>query len=103
MYRTFTSSSGTFGHLLIGGALLDRLDEKADAGAKLGGGLLVRGQRFLVASGFARRIGDAPMDQLGWAGELGADLAHAIAEADHVVEALVGEFAEVLGAAPGEI
>jgi hypothetical protein len=38
----------------------------------------------------ARGVGDAPMDQLGPTGELRADLAHAIAEADHVVEALLG-------------
>ena len=35
--------------------------------------------------------------------ELGADLAHAIAEADHVVEALGGELAEVLGTPPRDI
>ena len=55
---------------------------------ELGRGALERGQRLLVAPGLARGIGDAPVDQLGSAGKLGADLAHAIAEADHVVEAL---------------
>ena len=36
---------------------------------------------------------DAPVDQPRAARELGADLAHAVAEADHVVEALAGELA----------
>ena len=39
----------------------------------------------------------------GVAGELGADLAHAVAEADDVVEAPAGELAEVLGAAAREV
>ena len=51
----------------------------------------------------ARRIADAPVHRLRRAGELGADLPHAVAEADDVVEALVGELAEVLGAAAREI
>ena len=37
------------------------------------------------------------------AGELGTDLAHALAEADDVVEPLVGELAEVLGSAAREL
>ena len=39
----------------------------------------------------------------GLAGELGTDLAHAVAEADHVVKAPAGELAEVLGTATREI
>src|SRR5829696_9855648 len=103
MYRTLTSSSGMFGDLLGGGGRFDRLDEEVDAGAKCNRGAFERGQGLLVAAGFARGVGDAPMDQFGSAGELGADLAHAVAEADHVVEALAGELAEVLGTTPGEV
>src|SRR5512132_1752673 len=99
----FTSSSGTFGDLPSGVGRFDCLDEKPDAGAEFGGGALERGQGFLVASWLACGVGDAPMDQLGAAGELGADLAHAIAEADHVVEALPGEFAQVFGTTAGEV
>jgi hypothetical protein len=33
----------------------------------------------------------------------GADLAHAVTEADDVVEALVGELTQVLGATPGDV
>ena len=52
-----------------------------------------------------RRAGSGMLQwiELGCAGELGADLAHAIAEADHVVEAPITELAQVLGAAPGEV
>jgi hypothetical protein len=72
-----------------------------DTAAKLGRGALERGQGFLVASGFARGVGDAPMDQLGCAGKLGADFAHAIAEADHVLD--VGRrFSWLFAGAPAE-
>ena len=47
--------------------------------------------RPLVVSGCAR-VGDAPMRSLRPRWELGAHLAHAIAQADHVVEASAGEF-----------
>src|SRR3954451_9548933 len=103
MYRTFTSSSGTCRHLLFGGGPFDCVDEEADASAKLGRGALERGERLLVASGLARWVGDAPMDQLGSAGELGADLAYAIAEADYVIEALLRELAQVFGPAAGKV
>src|SRR5215211_4603039 len=91
------------GYLPCGRGLFDRLDEKGDAGVELLGRALERGQRLLVASGLARGIGDAPVDQPGRPWELGAYLAHAIAEADHVVEALPGELAQMLGATPGEV
>ena len=35
-----------------------------------------------------RRVGHAPVDGVGVAGEVGADLAHAVAQRDHVVEPL---------------
>src|SRR4051812_33156236 len=103
MYRTFTSSSGTCGYLLVGGRLCDRVDEKADASAQLGGAALERRQGVLVGAGLAGRVRDAPVDLLGAAGELGADLAYAVAQADHVVEALGRELVEVLGSAPGQV
>jgi hypothetical protein len=43
------------------------------------------------------------VDQLGVAREFGADLAHAVAEADRVVEALIAELAQVLGAPAAEV
>src|SRR3954465_497679 len=101
MYRTFTSSSGTVGHLL--GGRVDRLDEKADAGLDLGGDPLERGQRLPIAAGLARRVGDAPMDRHRRAREFWADLAHPVAEADHVVEALALELVHVLGAPPCDV
>ena len=46
------------------------------------------GRVCVVGARLARRVGDAPVDRLRRAGELGADLAHAVAQADDVVEAL---------------
>ena len=43
------------------------------------------------------------MDGLGVAGELGAHLAHPVAQADHPVEALVGEHVQVLGRLSGQV
>ena len=70
---------------------------------QLGGGALECGQGLLVASPARARVRDAPVDSLGCSGKLGADLAHAVAQADHVVEAPAGELAEVLGATAGEV
>src|SRR5919197_1186858 len=89
-----TSSSGMFGDLPPG--CLDRVDEEADASLEFGGGALEGGQRLGVAAGLACRVGDAPMDHVRRARELRADLAHAVAEADHIVEAPVGELVQVL-------
>src|SRR3954454_20225619 len=95
MSRTGRGWSGMVGHLLTGGAgrVFDRLDEKPDPAAELRRDALERRKDVLVAPGLARRVGDAPVDQGRVGGELGAHLAHAIAQADHVVEALVGELA----------
>src|SRR4051794_41021879 len=54
-------------------------------------------------SALASRVGNAPVDRLGAARELGADLADAVAERDHVVEALAGELAQTLGAPAGDV
>src|SRR5918995_455139 len=79
--------------------MLDQLEQKGNPGGELIGGALESGIALLVASPVARRVGDAPVDQVRLTGKLGADLPHAVAEADHVVEALPCELAEVLGAA----
>ena len=51
----------------------------------------------------ARRVGDAPVDQLRMAGELRADLADPVAQRDHVAEPLPGELLQVLGPAPADV
>src|SRR5918994_2810818 len=79
--------------------MLDQLEQKGNPGGELIGGALESGVALLVTSALARRVGDAPVDQVRLTGKLGADLPHAVAEADHVVEALPCELAEVLGAA----
>ena len=68
---------------------------------ELGGGPLEGGERFLVTSGIGGGVGNAPVDDSGVARKLGADLAHTVTQADHVVEALPCELVEVLGPAPG--
>ena len=72
---------------------------------ELGGRLPEGGvARLVVAVGVpGGGVGDAPVDGLGVAGELGADLAHPIAQADHPIEPLLGEHAQVLRAVPGQI
>src|SRR5918994_5771414 len=89
--------------LLGVGGVFDRLEQKADARLKLSGCALEGRQRLVVGSRLACRVADAPVDRLRCAGELGTDLAHAVAEADHVVKAPAGELAEVLGTAAREI
>src|SRR4051812_5955006 len=93
MYRTCTNSSGIAVDLLAWCS--HRLDQKPEPSLQLGGGALERRQRLVVAAGLARRIGDAPMDQFRCPGELGTDLAHSVAQADHAVEATLRELVEV--------
>src|ERR687885_2413163 len=81
----------------------NQLEQKGDASGELVGGALEGGVGLGVALALARRVGDAPVDELGVAGELGADLAHAVAEADHVVELFLGELTQVLGAPTAEL
>src|SRR5689334_22584524 len=88
MYLTLTSSSAMAVHLSI----LDRLDEKADARRELVRGPLERGDAVVGA----RRVRDAPVHAVGRAGEVRADLAHAVAERDDAVEAPAGELVQVL-------
>src|SRR6266498_3454042 len=83
--------------LLVAGGLVDRLEQEGDACLEFSGGALEGRQDLVVGSRLACRVADAPVDRLRRARELGTDLAHAIAEADHIVKALVSELAEVLG------
>ena len=48
-------------------------------------------------------IGHAPVNGVGVAGELWADLADLVAQADHVVEALPGERVQVRGLVPSQV
>ena len=76
---------------------------EVDASRELRGGPFKGRQRLVIGSRLSRGVADAPMDRLRRARELGTDLAHAVTEADHVVETLVYELAEVLGAAAGDV
>ena len=80
-------------------------EQEPDAGLQLGGRLLEgRVARLVVAVCVpGGGVGDAPVDGLGAAGELGADLAHPVAQADHPIEALLGEHAQVLRALTGQV
>ena len=51
-----------------------------------------------LAGALGGGVGDAPVDLLANAAEIGADLADSVAEGDHVVEAISGELVEVLAA-----
>ena len=87
----------------VSGGLFDRREQEADARSRA----RRRCARTRVAS--RRRVpARAPgrgcsSGSARGAGELGADLAHPVAEADHAVEALAGELAQVLRAAAGEV
>ena len=70
---------------------------------ELGGGALERRVRRPVGRALERRVGDAPVDELGLRRELGADLADAVAQRDHHVEALRDELVEVLGAVAADV
>ena len=59
--------------------------------------------RSNAAAPSSARIGNAPVDGLRVAGELGTHLAHAIAQTDDEVEALRREFLQMFGAATAEI
>ncbi len=74
-------------------ASLDRVEPEADARLEFGGRALEGRQGLVVGSRLACRVADAPVDRLRCAGELGTDLAHAVAQADHGVEAPAGGFA----------
>src|SRR5215468_8554823 len=93
MYRTLTISRGSVmaspfalrGRRSPG----DGRDQEPDAGRQLGGRLLEERIGRLVIRVARRRVGDAPVDGLGLAGELGAHLAQPVTQADHPVETLL--------------
>src|SRR5689334_8255108 len=85
------------------GRVFDRPEEKADARLERGCGALERRPLLLRGSGLAGWVVQAPVDRLRRARELGTDLAHAVAKADHVVEPQGPELAEVLRTAAREI
>ncbi len=49
------------------------------------------------------RIRDAPVQCLSGTGEIGADLTNPVAQGDHVVEPVSGEFAQMLAAQSGRV
>src|SRR5215207_1362648 len=83
--------------------VFDRSEQEPDARLELGRRSLEGRQRLVVGAGLMCGVADAPVDRLRRTGELGTDLTHAVAEADHVVEAPAAELVEVLGAAAGQI
>src|SRR4051794_25067342 len=95
MYRTLTvlSSMGLLAPFLV---VIDAGEEEPDAGLELPRGPLEGRVARTIRVALERRIGDAPMDRGGRAGELGADLAHPIAQRDHVVEPSPGQRVDVL-------
>ena len=70
---------------------------------ELVGGALERGVRGAVRRALERRVGDAPVHELGVGRELRAHLSDAVAEGDHGIEALGGELVEVLGAVGADV
>src|SRR4051812_25673569 len=89
--------------LLGVGGVVDRLKPEADARFKLSGCALERRQGLVVGAGYAGRVAETPVDCLRRAGKLGADLAHAVAETDHVVKAPSTELVEVFGTSTREV
>src|SRR5215207_5882046 len=83
--------------------VFDRLEQEADPCLELGGRALEGRQGLVVRPRRGRWVADAPVDRLRRPGELGADLAHPVAEADHIIEAPVGQLAEVLRPVPGQV
>ena len=70
---------------------------------ELVGGALERRVRGAVRRTLERRVGDAPVHELRVRRELRAHLADAVAQRDHLVEALGDELVEVLGAVRADV
>src|SRR5215203_5617616 len=83
--------------------VFDRSEQEPDARLELGRRSLEGRQHLVVGAGLMCGVADAPVDRLRRTGELGTDLTHAVAEADHVVKAPAAELAEMLRTAAREI
>ena len=79
------------------------MEQVADARLELRRGAFERGGGGPVGWALARGVGNAPVDELRVRRELGTDLADAIAERDHHVEAIGDELVEVLGAVAADV
>ena len=77
--------------------MFDRVQQEMNSRVQLVRRADERCVTLFVGHCFARRIGDAPMRHRGMSEKVRAYFADAIAQADHVVETLLGEFAQVLG------
>src|SRR5258708_10053047 len=77
--------------------------QQSHAALDLVGDVLERGVRRLVAVARGGGVGDAPVRGDRSPPELGADLAHLVAERDHPVESVAGEAGERLRGAAGDV
>ena len=79
------------------------MEQEPDAGLELGRGAFERGIGRAVVRALERRVGNAPVHELGVRRELGTDLADAVAQRDHEVEPLATELVEVLGSVRADV
>src|SRR5688572_15996311 len=79
------------------------LELESDASRELVSGALERGVRGAVRRTLEPRVGHAPVHELRARRELRAHLANAIAERDHLVEALRDELVDVLRAVRADV
>src|SRR5262249_60808484 len=75
---------------------VDHGEEESDARLELVRGAAERRIARSIGPAIPSRIRDAPVDGLGLARKLGADLADSVAQGDHEVEVSVGELGGVL-------
>src|SRR4051812_40633875 len=83
--------------------VLDQLEQERDTGRELAGGALEGGVGLRTRIALARRVGNAPVDEIGPVGKLGTDLADAVAETDDAGKGLPSELVEVLRAPAGDV
>ena len=89
--------------LLVVAGWVEQVEPEADARLELGRGAFERRVRGTVGRTLERRVGNAPVHELGAGRELGADLSNAVAQRDHRVEPLGDELVEVLGAVRADV